>query len=92
MTRRLRELVELRETEEGLDGFINEVRFFRVSKDTYKWLEEHGQLAAINLCDWMKDTVISVSAELDPDIGWGGWHWLHDEMLDSGMNPALYGL
>jgi len=88
MARRLRELTELRETEEGFDGFVSETRFFRVSRATYEWLQEHGTLAAISLCD---DRVISVTAELT-DTGWNGWHWLHDEMVSSGMNPELYGL
>lgn len=92
MTRWLSEQREMRDTETELDGTTTETRYFRVSRATYEWLQEHGCLAAISLCDWMDDTIISVAAFVDVDGRWNGWHWIHDELANSGMNPDKYGL
>jgi hypothetical protein len=88
MARLLRELPEMTEQDrDEWQDFTSETRFFKVSKETYSWLEEHGQLAAVSLCG---DQTISVTAELDGDR-WGGWNWMHDEFINSGLNPRDFG-
>lgn len=86
----LREIANWRETETEFDGTISETRFFTVSKATWGWLHEYGALAAINLDD--TPGIISVAAYVDPDLGWNGWAWMHDEFRNSGLNPKEYRL
>lgn len=97
----LRENRDLREVTSGFDGARFETRFFRVSKETFEWLEEHGSLAAI--CLHVGSEIgepgywISVAAEvyLSDDgtfqAGWNGWSWLHDEFKMAGLNPRDFG-
>lgn len=92
MARRLKALPEMTEIYTEFDGVISEVRFFRVSKSTYNWLAEHGALASVSLYPDKSDTIISVAATVDSDCGWGGWSWIHDEFLNSGLNPSEWGL
>ena len=88
----LKEQKEKRETQTEFDGTKTQTRFFKVSKATYEWLEEHGCLSATALCG---NDILSVAAFFE-DWGsgeqWNGWNYLHDDFLNSGMCPADYGL
>lgn len=92
MGRWLVEKKELEEREETFDGlFVTKV--FRISKNTFEWLEEHGNLSATHLHppDDYGFYALSVEAAMEGER-WAGLWWLHDDLLNSGMNPDVFGI
>lgn len=89
MRRWLAEKKELEEREQTFDGSSFVTKVFRISKATYEWLEEHGNLSATCLHppEDFGFYALSVEAMVEDDDRWNGWHWLHDDLLNSGLLP-----
>lgn len=85
MSKRLKELTGLEERS-MIDGNENVVRWFSVSEETAKAFLDVGW-AGFAMADYLDEyPVLSVEA-FEVDGYWAGWDYLHDEMLEVGLNP-----
>ena len=82
----LKEVREERET--WPDGTIVATKFFKVSRATR---DSFGPFSGgATLARWGYECPqISVSA-FEEDGSWNGWGWLHDEMIDAGLDPTQF--